>query len=116
MGLVKNEIDRLNEDMGARGSVSMVFHAGGVKVGCLAGAVCSGLPVLLCSPQVIAGCWVVHAYCCSLSPVKKGVHDLTTGGGLPGRHHFDNAHLHWSMPGSTPTYAFSGFIATACAL
>lgn len=37
MGLVKNEIDRLNEDMGARGSVSMVFHAGGVKVGCLAG-------------------------------------------------------------------------------
>ena len=37
MGLVKNEIDRLNEDMGGRGSVSMVFHAGGVKVGCLAG-------------------------------------------------------------------------------
>ena len=44
MGLVKNEIDRLNEDMGGRGSVSMVFHAGGVKVGCLAGIICSALP------------------------------------------------------------------------
>ena len=55
MGLVKNEIDRLNEDMGARGSVSMVFHAGGVKVGCLAVEICSSLPVLRWSPQLVAG-------------------------------------------------------------
>ena len=33
MELVRNEIQRLNDQVVARGSVSMVFHAGGLKVG-----------------------------------------------------------------------------------
>ena len=32
MGLVKEEIERLNGEMSTRGSVSMVFHQGGVTV------------------------------------------------------------------------------------
>lgn len=31
MGLVRNEIDRLNADLGARGSLTMIFQRGNIK-------------------------------------------------------------------------------------
>lgn len=87
MGLVKNEIDRLNEDMGARGSVSMVFHAGGVKVGCLAGreSALDCMSVLVSTKHCrLVGftCLIVAAWVLA----KRLSMTFHTGGRLPGRH------------------------------